>query len=421
MRLQYILLLFLLACCQLSSAQILTTTDPQAEGFSVERLRKIDTLIQSYIDSNKVGNADAIIVREGKIVYYKAFGYRDFVHKTPLQKDDLFRIASQSKAITVTGLMTLFEEGKFMLDDPLSEYIPEFKNATVLKTFNAKDSSYTTEPANREVTVRDIITHTSGISYAVIGSKEANAIYAKAGIPVGFEPRNITLADEMKKLAKLPLMHQPGAAWTYGLNIDMVGYLIEVLSHQSLKDFLQQRIFTPLGMKDTYFYVPAAKQNRLAQVFKTENGHVIQNTANDSAGINVNYPLSTNASYYSGGAGLTSTAYDYALFLQMILNGGSLNGKQILSPNTVRLISTNQIGDLSLWGGDKMGLGFEITQPESAARLPWHVGSLSWGGFWGSHYWIDPTSKLVVQIWSQGGLSDLQDKFKVMVYSAMVQ
>lgn len=403
-----------------SFGQTLKEVKPETEGFSTERLNKIDALVTGYVKDNKAGNVDVLVARHGKIVYYKAFGYRDFNQKIPLEKNDMFRIASQTKAITITGLMTLFEDGKFMLDDPLSKYIPEFKDAVVLKTFNKKDSSYTTEPAKREVTIRDIITHTSGISYAAIGTDEANAIYAKAGIPVGFEPRKIKLADKMKILAKLPLMHQPGEKWTYGLNTDMVGYLIEVLSGQSLNDFLQQRIFTPLGMSDTYFYMPADKRQRLAQVFEINNGKMEAVTRTNEQGIGTDYPFSSNASYFSGGAGLTSTAYDYVLFLQMILNKGSLNGKQILSPNTVRLMEENQIDTLTLNGSDKMGLGFGITSAESASRMPLHAGSLTWGGYWGSNYWIDPTSDLVVQLWSQGGLGDLENKIKVLIYSAMI-
>ncbi len=419
---RYLQVIIFLLCNAVAFSQPLKEVVPETEGFSSERLKKIDSVITSYTGSNQVGGLNLLVARQGKIIYYKAFGYRDFNKKTPLQRDDLFRIASQTKAVTTIGLMTLYEEGKFLLNDPVSKYIPEFKNPKVLKTFDEKDSSYTTEPAKREVTILDLITHTSGISYAVIGTKEANAIYAKAGIPVGFEPRNIKLADKMKILAGLPLMHQPGETFTYGLNIDMLGYLIEVLSHQSLDEFLAQRIFVPLGMKDTYFYVPASKQARLAQVYMiNDKGHVVEDTRNDSAAINNIYPGSSYKSYYSGGAGLTSTSYDYALFMQMILNGGSLNGKQILSPNTVRLISSNQIGKLNIWGGDKFGLGFQVVQSENATLLPWHAGSLSWGGFWGSNYWIDPASDLIVQIWTQGGMADLQDKLKIMIYSAMVR
>ena len=206
MKKKFLMLCTIFFCAVVVFSQTLKETNPETEGFSANRLSKIDALAQSYVDSNKVGNVDVLVARHGKIVYYKAFGYRDFNGKAPLKSNDMFRIASQTKAITITGLMTLYEDGKFMLDDPVSKYIPEFKNAAVLKGFNAKDSSYTTVTAKRELTIRDLITHTSGISYAGIGTKEANAIYAKADIPSGFEPRNIKLADKMKQLAKLPLM-----------------------------------------------------------------------------------------------------------------------------------------------------------------------------------------------------------------------
>lgn len=401
-------------------AQPLQPVAPEKEGFSQERLQRIDTLLNGYIQRSKIAGVDALIVRHGNIVYHKAFGYKDVTEKVSLQSNDMFRIASQTKAVATIGLMILFEEGKFLLEDPVSKYIPEFKNPGVLKTFNPLDSSYTTEPAKNEITIRHLITHTSGIDYPVIGSEEAKAIYGKAGISAGFEPRARKLADQVKILATMPLMHNPGEKWTYGLGIDVVGYLIEVLSGQSLNDFLQQRLFVPLGMKDTYFYVPEEKQNRVAHTYFLDNGK-LTNTISDSTAINNYYPFSKNASYYSGGAGLTSTSYDYALFLQMILNKGSLNGNTILSPSTVKIISTNQIGDLSLWGGNKMGLGFSIAQPSEMKNLPLNTGSLAWGGYWGSEYWVDPEAGLVVQIWSQSGLADLNNKFKIMVYAAMTE
>ncbi len=411
---------FLLNCFLLVHGQALKIASASSQGFSEQRLQKIDSLISSYINEHKIAGVDALIARHGNIVYHKAFGYRNAENKIPLQTTDLFRIASQTKAITSVALMILYEEGKFSLDDPVSKYIPEFKNPTVLKSFNDKDSSYTTEPAKREITIRDLFTHTSGIGYAIIGSKEANAIYSKAKISMGFEPRKRLLADQIKLLAQQPLMHQPGEKWTYGLNIDVLGYLIEVLSGKSFKDFLEERLFNPLGMEDTYFYVPASKHSRLAEVYKMTDGKFLAGDK-DSAKVNDFYPLSPYASYYSGGAGLVSTSYDYALFMQMILNKGTLNGKVILSPNTIRLIASNQIGDLTLGGEDKMGLGFSIARPNANPSIPFNAGTLAWGGFWGSEYWIDPVADIVVQIWSQSGLSDLNEKFKVMVYAAMIQ
>src|SRR5690606_33940078 len=200
--------------------------------------------------------------KDGKIVYHKAIGYNDLDKKTPLKRDAIFRIASQTKAITSVAVMMLYEEGKFLLKDPISKYIPEFAKPRVLDKFNAEDTTYTTVPTKREITIHDLLTHTSGIGYAQIGSKEANAIYAKNGIVGGIGVGQILLADKIKKLGTLPLFHQPGEQWTYGLNTDVLGYLVEVASGMSLDEFFRKKIFEPLGMKDTYFYLPREKYNR---------------------------------------------------------------------------------------------------------------------------------------------------------------
>jgi CubicO group peptidase (beta-lactamase class C family) len=401
---------------------------PESEGFSSLRLRRIDTMLHHYTDHHhQVAGVVALVARNGKIVYYTAAGYNDIARHRLVKKDDLFRIASQTKAVTGVAVMMLYDEGKILLDDPISKYIPAFRHPKVLKSFDRTDSSYTTEPAAREVTIRDLLTHTSGISYPIIGTEEARAIYAKAGIPVGFEPRHLKLSDEMKKLATLPLMHQPGAAWTYGLSIDMLGYLVEVVSGESLKDFFHQRIFEPLGMKDTYFYVPAEKQQRLAKVYtRNKQGEKVENDSHDSSGVNTIYPLVKSGTYYSGGAGLCSTAYDYATFLQMLENGGVYRGHRLLSPSAIRLMTTGQIGDsMKGWTSvNTFGLTFEVVTKKGSAKFPWNPGTFTWGGFWGSLFWVDPKAGLVVQIWTQDagfGWAEMSDKFKGMVYSAMLE
>ena len=239
-----------------SSAKTLKETVPSSAGFSPERLARIDKMLQEYVDKKWTAGGSAIIVHNGAIVYYKGFGYDDIDAKKPEKKDAIFRIASQTKAITSVAVMILYEQGKFLLDDPVSNYIPEFKNPKVLDKFNEKDTTYTTMPAKREITIRDLLTHTSGIGYAQIGSKEANAIYYKNGIWGGIGVDKIILADKMKKLGAMPLFHQPGEKWTYGLNTDLLGYLVEVISNMSLADFFKKNIFEPLGMNDTYFYLP---------------------------------------------------------------------------------------------------------------------------------------------------------------------
>ncbi|MEI9810163.1 MAG: serine hydrolase domain-containing protein [Bacteroidota bacterium] len=249
----------------------------------------------------------ALIIHDGKIVYYKAAGYNDLDTKAPLQNDAIFRIASQTKAITSVAVMILFEEGKLLLSDPVSKYIPSFKKQTVLDKFNAADTTYTTVPVTRDITIKDLLTHTSGLGYAQIGSKEANAIYAKNNITAGIGVMDRTLLSAMSQLGTLPLMHQPGQKWTYGLNSDLLGCLVEVISGMTLSDFFRTRIFEPLGMKDTYFQVPAEKGNRVVNLYTEDStGHLSKAAGNMLNGPTLsNYPL-LKSTYYSGGAGLSS-------------------------------------------------------------------------------------------------------------------
>ncbi|MGS2737982.1 serine hydrolase domain-containing protein [Sinomicrobium sp. M5D2P17] len=422
MKLKYTLCSLLLTAGTSIFSQELHTANPDEAGFSGERLEGIDKMIDGYVSDKKIAGAVALIAHDGKIVYHKGIGYADIAEKKKMEPNTIFRIASQTKAITSVAIMMLFEEGKLLLDDPVSLYIPEFKDPTVLDTFNPADSTYSTIPATREVTIRDLLTHTSGIGYAVIGSKETNAIYAKAGIPAGFVAAPVRLGDKIKTLGKLPLIHQPGEKFTYGLNTDVLGYVVEVVSGLSLDRFFHKRIFEPIGMNDTYFYLPRDKQNRLAEVYsENEAGETVEAPQVSHGGIDKDYPV-LGSTYFSGGAGLSSTASDYAAFLQMLLNGGEYDGKRLLSPDTVRLMTVNQIGEINLHYGNKFGLGFEVVGTRGSAALPWHEGSFSWGGYFGSHYWVDPESGIVAVILTQEipnkEWGDISTKFKNMVYAA---
>ncbi len=390
-------------------------------GFSPERLQRIDATIQQYIDSNWIKGAAALIQKNDQEVYYKAFGID--APETAMKKDAIFRIASQTKAITSIAVMILFEEGKFLLDDPISKYIPAFKNPQILDKFNEKDSTYTTKPASREITIRDLLTHTSGIDYAQIGSPQMKAIYQKAGVVAGFSPTKIKLADMINVLGKIPLVHNPGEKFTYSLSIDVLGRLVEVASGKELPTFLKERIFDPLEMNDTYFELPKDKQNRLVKVYTEDKStkKVIPWENDAASGLTIDYPINGNG-LYAGGAGLVSTLKDYAKFLQMILNKGSYKGKQILARHTVDMISQNQIGALSL-GPDKFGLGFQITTKEGSGKLGVSEGSLSWGGFFGTVYWADPKEQLIGLFFVQQSPithGELGDKFKVLVYQALL-
>ncbi len=414
-------MLILIFACSCSQTSTLKEAAPDSVKVSEKRLVRIDKMLQQSIDSGWISGAVGFIVRDGKIIYNKSFGVKDLETKMPMLSDDIFRIASQTKAITSIGLMMLYEEGKFLLDDPISKYIPEFHNPTVLDKYNEKDSTYSTIPAKREITIRDLLTHTSGIDYAQIGSDNMRAIYAKAGIPAGFVSEKILLADKIRILGKMPLVHQPGERFTYGLNVDVLGYLIEILSGESLDQYFRNHIFVPLGMNDTYFYLPSSKAKRLVKVVTENQNHHLTNVPENVTGFgSFNYPL-VNGTYYSGGAGLSSTVKDYAIFLQMLLNKGEYNGKRLLSRRTVELITSNQIGELNL-GRDKFGLGFEITTEYGQARLGITKGSFSWGGFFGTIYWADPKERLVCLMFIQQfplSHSEIQDKFRTLVYQAL--
>jgi len=412
-----VVLFGLLATYGCTRTTVLKEASSESVCISSERLNRIDNMLQQAIDSGWTAGAVGFIARDGKIIYNKAFGVSDLETKTPMQTDNIFRIASQTKAIVSIGAMMLFEEGKFLLDDPVSKYIPEFANSQILDKFNEKDTTYTTIPAKREVSIRDLFTHTSGIGYAGIGTPVMNAIYAKADIPPGFGSNSVVIGDKMRALGKLPLFHQPGEKWTYGLNVDVLGYLIEVWSGEKLDQYLKNHLFEPLGMTDTYFYLPQEKQDRLVKVSgEDDKGHVAISKIEF-----FDYPLVENGTYFSGGAGLSSTIKDYGTFLQMLLNNGIYNGKRLLSRRTVELITSNQIGALYV-GRDKFGLGFEITTKEGQALLGISEGSFSWGGYFATNYWADPKEKIVGLIFTQQSPmshGEIHNKFKAMVYQAL--
>ncbi len=410
------------ALAQPGHPPVLQAAAPQTVGMSAAGLQRLDQLLREYTAAGRVPGAIGFVARDGKIVYRQAFGFADVAARTPLAPDAIVRVASQTKAITSVGLMLLFDQGRFKLDDPISKYLPAFAHPKVLATFNDKDSTYTTVPARGEITIRQLLTHTSGIGYPVIGSKEARAIYAKTHIPSGVGTPGGTLAAAIDALGPLPLMHQPGEKFTYGLSVDVLGRLIEVLSGQPLDQYLRARIFEPLGMRDTYFYLPAALQPRLAALY-TEDA--AKNTVPLVAvgALRADYPTA-KGTYFSGGGGLSSTIDDYAVFLQMLLNGGEYHGRRLLKPETVALMTQNQIGAVNQ-GVNKFGLGFSIVTAQGAAQSGLSEGSYEWGGIFGTTYWVDPKEKLVVLLYTQKypntTAADLSAKFKRMVYEAILK
>jgi CubicO group peptidase (beta-lactamase class C family) len=316
--------------------------------------------------------------------------------------------------------LLLYDEGKLLLNDPVSKYIPEFAHETVLDKFNPADTTYTTVPAKRDITIKDLLTHTSGLDYPLIGSNEIRAIYAKSNIPSGLGVPDGDLLDKMKALGKLPLVHQPGERWTYGLNTDLLGCIIEVISGMNLQDFLRENIFGPLGMNDTWFNLPQDKFDRLATVYTEDSLQHVILWGKDNFGIDPDYPK-YNKHYFSGGAGLSSTAYDYAIFLQMIMNGGAYNDKQILSRRVVGMMLHPQL-DSSFNGKNNFGLGFEIVSDKGAADEPRNEGSFGWGGYFGTTYWGDPKEHLVCLLMTQqtpDSHGEIEVKFEQLVYASL--
>ena len=386
-------------------SQPLTETSPEKVGMSPERLDRIDAMLQKAVADGEVPGVVALVARNGKIVFHKAYGKADEAGRA-LQKDDIFRIASQSKAITSTAVMMLWEEGKFQLDDPISKYIPEFKNPQVLRGFKYQDTTYTTEPAKSEITIRQLLTHTSGLGYGMIDKDERmKMIYQKAGITDLFTTEDISIEESVKKLAKLPLHHNPGEKYTYSEGLDVLGYFVEVVSGMPFDKFLRERLFDPLGMNDTWFYLPESKAKRLVAVQQNDNGEWKRFPVTF---YDPEYPVRGAKRFFSGGAGLSSTAKDYATFLQMYLNGGELNGKRFLSRTTVQSMMGNQIGDLR---GDveQYGLAFGLLTEKGQDRGgKGSEGTFSWGGYFNTQYFADPKENVigVIMKQTQGPVSD---------------
>ncbi|MGB5273008.1 MAG: serine hydrolase domain-containing protein [Flavobacteriaceae bacterium] len=390
-------------------------------GISADRLAKIDAMFKEVIAKDQIPGAVALIARNGKIVFFNAYGMADNGTNKPMEQGTIFRIASQTKAITSTAVMMLWEEGRFRLDDPISKYIPEFKEAQILDTYNENDGTYTTKPAENQITIRHLITHTSGIGYGVIdGDERFKKIYAKAGITDLFTTENISIGESVKKLAQLPLHHNPGEKFTYSEGLDVLGYFIEVVSGIPFDQFLRTRIFEPLGMHDTWFYLPNDKHSRLVTVQEKADGKWQKYPVTF---YDTDYPKIGAKRFFSGGAGLSSTAKDYATFLQMYLNGGELNGKRILSRTTVQSIMGNQTGDK--FGGDRKhyGLAFGVVTPAGQdAGGEGSVGTFDWGGYFNTQYFADPEENVigVLMKQTQGPVDDPTGwKFRQMVFTTI--
>jgi CubicO group peptidase (beta-lactamase class C family) len=393
----------------------------QVQGISKDRITRIDQMLDEAIEANHIPGLVAMIVKDGKIVYHTAKGFADLPSQQKMGKDQIFRIASQTKAITSTAVMMLWEEGKFQLSDPISKYIPEFKNPQVMTGFRFADSTYSTRPASREITIKDLLTHTSGIGYGMIdGDERMKIIYQKAGIIDLYTTEPVKIGDNIKKLAKLPIHHDPGAKFTYSEGLDVLGYFIEIVSGMPFDEFLKTRLFQPLGMSNTGFYLNEYQGKKLVTVHQFANGawRPMPVTFYDP-----DYPKKGAKAFFSGGAGLSSTAEDYAKFLQMYLDGGIYDGKRILSPTTIEIMMSNQVGALFSGGQKDYGLAFgvvnELGFPKGGDGS---VGTFDWGGYFNTQYFADPVTKTIgiLMKQTQGGNGDQTGwKFRQMVFAAV--
>lgn len=419
----------LLWLCQSLAAQPLSVVEPEEVGLSSDRLEHLTRVVQQNVEEDRLAGSVVLLAREGNVAYLKAAGMQDREAGLPMKENTIFRMASMTKPITSVAVMMLYEEGRFRLSDPVSKYIPAFEDVRVLAdSANGAASSEepATVPAERPITIRHLLTHTSGLTYQ--WNPTLGEIYAEKGITHGLVSDENTLAEDIPKLARVPLLHQPGEQWTYGLSVDVLGHLVEVVSGMPLDEFFQKRIFKPLGMEDTQFHVSEEQESRLAAAYTVGPDGDLQRIGDervqgDGATIySAPYPTQQDHRYLSGGAGLTSTVPDYYRFAQMLLNGGRLDGVRLLSPGSVELMTTDHVDDLREGGG--FGLGFGITRSLVERGELDSVGTYGWGSFWYGTFFVDPAEDMIGISVAQkhpGGEATLNAKFRILAHQAIVE
>lgn len=396
--------------------------DTLRNGFSVERLQRLDALLDGYIKDDRIGGIVALVLRDGKPVYERATGWRDREAGQKMTMDTIFRIASQSKALTSVAVLELMEQGKLTVNDSAGKWIPTFAKTTVLT--RSTDGYWSTVPAKRPITIRDLLTHTAGINYGQ--EPEFAAQYAPKGLgPAAgfgwyFADKDEPICATMERLGTLPFKAQPGEQFVYGYNTDILGCIVEKASGMSLDEYLRTNITGPLGMKDTAFYLSAEQAKRLAVVYGNgKDGKLVR--APEGA-LGQGHYVDGPRKSFSGGAGLVSSARDYATFLEALRNGGALGKTRLLAPHTVKLMTTNQIGDLKSPRGLGFGLGFETHDKYGVSGMA-SVGSWGWGGAYGSWYRVDPEERLTIVLMIQmiPNETDIRDKFDAVLFQALIQ
>jgi CubicO group peptidase (beta-lactamase class C family) len=415
------LLLLLLSATPAFAADHLEISRPEDVGMSSERLERVTRSMQGYVDRGEVPGVVTLIARRGRVVHLEAVGQRDVENSQPMTTDTIFRIASMTKPIASVALMVLYEEGLLGLRDPISEWLPEFAEPTVLVEPAADEYvgvPYVPVPAARQITVQHVLTHTAGFANNYRGPQTE----AYRALREQREPGS-TVADYIEQLAKLPLDHHPGDHWRYGPSTEVVGRLVEVISGQTLDDFLRERILEPLGMPDTHFYLPSEKLDRFAALYEPGDDGTIELTeAPDASSRYVREPHV----YFSASGGLVSTAADYFRFHQMMLDGGELDGVRLLGRKTVELMTTNHTGDKGIWltgPGHGFGLGYSVVTELGPSGVSGSPGTYAWGGAFCTVFWVDPVEQLIgimmTQVRPYTHL-DIRHDFRVLAYQAIV-
>ncbi len=394
--------------CQACQRPSSTDAGHSTRVITRDTFRKAREVLEKAVARGDILGAVGLVAVGGRVVFREASGRRDIDDDVPMREDTIFRIASMTKPVTSVAVLMLHEEGRFQLDDSIARFIPDFENPEIVVRSTTGSQRLERAPAQREITVRHLLTHTSGISYGFSDVQPLTRLYAEAGVSDGLVQTEGTIGQGIRRLAKQPLLHEPGTAWKYGLSTDVLGHLVEVASGKTLETFFEEEIFVPLGMKDTHFFLPEAKVSRLASVYRLRDGNLHELSAEPIEEgplvFSTSYHYLGPRTYFSGGAGLVSTVDDYYRFCQMLLNGGELDGVRLLKPATVREMTTNQIGEMSV-GDRKFGFGFSIETKD-------RVGAFGWGGFFFTSFWIDPRREAIgifmAQLWpnQRAGVDD---------------
>jgi CubicO group peptidase (beta-lactamase class C family) len=378
------------------AAQGLPTAKPEDVGVSSQKVEELSKFMQSLVDDGKIAGGVTMMARHGKVIHLKAVGMADREEKRPMRTDSIFRIASMTKPVTSVAIMMLHEEGKLDLDDPVSKYIPEFKNPKVLVSVDPLE----TRPAKREITIRHLLTHTSGLGYT--STDTLGPMYSAHGIVHGICRTDMTMEQLIRRVAQLPLKFHPGERWEYGMSTDVLGRVVEVVSAETLDRFIEDHICRPLGMTDTFFLSPPDKRQRLVAVYVPQNGHIRKLQKGEivdhqKSRISSDYHLDSNKCR-SGGGDLCSTAADYMRFCQVLLNGGQLDGIRLLREDTVKIMTTNQVGELKRDEGFGLGFGVKPNTDDVHVQLR---SSYNWGGFWSTSFRISPRGDWIVVTMAQ--------------------